>query len=486
MKQIVFIGLIGFSFGIICGEWRNLSTEILYICLSIFLGLTIISFFDKTIQTFSFKIILIFLFACTLGLMRTHYAYESIPHLLSDEQIKGSQIFEATIISALDIREDSLRFIAEPIFKKEGSFGDTETIPNIQVTTDRFADVSYGDVVTLEGKITYVVSDDKTYARIGESLVRKGVLYEMRFPIITSVANTGGNVSKRYAIYVHNWIQEIITRYIGEPSAGFINGLLIGEKHGISKEWYGMFTAVGLTHVIVLSGYNLTVLFAWIRVILRRTSFIMQNIFGAFSVIILVLVSGAEAPSVRAGILVLIVALSASFFRQKDTPYFLSATVLIMLAWNPFYLLYDVSFQLSVAATFGLVYIAPIIEMYLSHIPKVFSELIRDTTSAQLAVLPLQLFYFGSISSISLFANVVVLPFIPLLMFLGVLVLATSFVPSIAVIIGTVVGIISDFVLFIVKEMSSIANPVSFPIHIVGLSIAYLFLIIWIQKYTKV
>ena len=485
MKQVVFAGLVGLCFGIICAEWQNLSTVFLYICLVIFCGLAAVHFFDQTVRTSSFYIVLIFLCASSIGLLRVQYAYETIPHSLPDEQTTGTQIITVKIVSALDVRESSLRFIAEPLFPDSSSYNG-EHIPNIRITTDRFSDVSYGDIITVEGKISSIVSNNETYARAGEALIRKGVLYEMKSPRIDVLSHTGGGVLKRYAIKVHDFIQETITRYIGEPSAGFINGILIGEKHGLSKEWYDAFTAIGLTHVIVLSGYNLAVLFAWTRALLRRTSFVVQNTFGALSVVTLVLVSGAEAPAVRAGILVLIVALCSVFLRQKDTAYFLSATVLLMLVWNPFYLLYDVSFQLSVAATYGLVYIAPVVETYLKRFPKILSELVRDTTAAQLAVLPLQLFYFGSVSSISLFANVVILPFIPLLMLLGTVVLATSFIPGVAIVVGTSTGVIADFVLLLVKKMSLIATPLHFSIGILGLSVVYIFLILLIQKYKKV
>ncbi len=389
MKRVAFVGLIGLCLGITCAEWQNISDAFVYIFLAIFCGLALVYFFDPKVRTPFFYTTLLFFGFSIIGLLRVQYAYETIPHALPDERIQGTQTLVVKVVSALDVRENSLRFIVEPI---DESGSKRERIPNIRITTDRFSSVSYGDVIVVEGKINSIVSNNETYARVGETLVRKGVLYEMESPQISILRNTGGNLLKRYTIRLHDLIQETITRYIGEPSAGFINGILIGEKHGLSKEWYGAFTAIGLTHIIVLSGYNLAVLFAWTRTLLRRTSFVLQNTFGALSVITLVLVSGAEAPAIRAGILVLIVALSSVLLRQKDTAYFLSGTVFIMLLYNPFYLLYDVSFQLSVAATYGLVYVAPIIETYLVHFPKLLSELVRDTTSAQLAVLPLQLF----------------------------------------------------------------------------------------------
>jgi predicted membrane metal-binding protein len=74
-------------------------------------------------------------------------------------------------------------------------------------------------------------------------------------------------ISNRNIVSLNSWIKETITLYVREPSAGFINGILIGEKHGLSREWYDAFTRVGLTHVIVLSGYNLAVIFAWTKII---------------------------------------------------------------------------------------------------------------------------------------------------------------------------------------------------------------------------
>ncbi len=64
--------------------------------------------------------------------------------------------------------------------------------------------------------------------------------------------------------------------------------------------------------------------------------------------------------------------------------------------------------------------------------------------------------------------------------------LATSIIPSVAIVVGAGTNIISDFVLLLVKKMSLVATPIHFSIGILGLSTAYIFLILWIQKYRKI
>lgn len=481
MKQIVFVTLIGLLVGICLAELVNLSLFFINVGLVLGVCLTIIVFIDKTLFTDFVRVTLFFICGCLLGLIRTYFAYTVLPDPILNNYVGTKQVINAKVVTPIDVRDNSVIFNVRPIVEDDLDSNLSE-IPLIHVIADRFTDVVYGDIVRIEGVVDSVLTNSKTYTRIGETYIRKGVLYEIIFPEITLLQHGHGSYLKQNIISLNSWIKETITLYIREPSAGFINGILIGEKHGLSKEWYDAFTRVGLTHVIVLSGYNLAVIFAWTKIILRRTSFFTQNSFGVLSVILLVLVSGADAPAIRAGILVLIVALASLLRRQQDAGHFLSLTIFLMLLVNPFYLLYDVSFQLSVAATYGLVYIAPMLQKYLSRLPRIISDVVRDTSSAQVAVLPLQLFYFGTFSWVAIFVNVIVLPVIPVLMILGVLILSTSFLTPVAHFIGMCTSIVSGFVLDFVKSVSDTISPSSFSISFLALIFCYAILIILITR----
>lgn len=420
----------------------------------------------------------------SIGLLRTNYAYSSLPKYTLNESLGIAKVIQGKVVSQIDKRDGYVTFNIEPVLSEMNGY--TKRLPLIRVTSDRFVTISYGDVVNVNGRLEMVLSNNETYKSFTESLIRKGVLYEIRFAKVGFVEHSKANFIKKYSEVMRVNLTETINRYVREPSAGFINGILIGEKHGLSKEWFDRFTDVGLTHVIVLSGYNLAVMFAWTRVLFRRTSFIVQNTFGAMSVIMLVLISGAEPPAIRAGILVLIVALAAVFQRQQNTPHFLSVTIIIMLLVSPFYLLYDISFQLSVVATYGLVYIAPILETYVKALPKPLSETARDTLAAQIAVLPLQLFYFGTLSWVAILVNILILPLIPMLMVLGSVVLATNFIPGLNRIFGEITSVISDMVLNLVKIISNSTDPYHISINLLGVIILYIIMsVIALLKYKK-
>lgn len=482
MKQGVFIGLIGFCVGISIGEYRPLALYVAIFILCVTFGLLIIKRFMFRFQTKYVYVCVIVLSGISLGLIRTEYAYTRLPDSIFDTSIGIKQELKIKVVSPVDVRESSARFIAKPIID---GVSDTQ-VPYIRVTLPRMNEVTYGDVIILEGIVVSIMTNSKTYARASESLVRRGILYEVRLPEIKSIESGKGNLFYMKLYSFGDDIKHRINVYVREPSAGFINGILLGEKHGLSDEWYDKFTNIGLTHVIVLSGYNLAIIFAWTRIALRRAPFFVQHLCGAFAVIALMLVSGAEAPAVRAAILVLTASLAALLRRQEDAGYFLSLTVLAMLLWNPFYLLYDISFQLSVAATYGLTYFAPALGRYIFNKPKFAHELVRDTMSAQIVVLPLQLFYFGTLSWVSLFANILILPFIPILMILGAFVLIFSFVPFLGLCAGTITTLLSDVVLSMVSFFASHTQIISISISLLTFFLLYALIIIFISNSRKV
>jgi len=482
VKQGVFIGLLGFCIGISIGEYRLVSLDIAILFLCVTLGLLIIKRFMVAFHTKHVFVCVVLLCGVSLGVIRTKYAYLGLPGAIFDSSVTTTQELKVKVVSPIDVRENSVRVIVEPIIDTISS----AYVPRIRVTLPRINEVMYGDVLELRGSVVSVVTNNKTYVRSSEALIRRGVLYEMRLPEIKSIEREKGNYFYMKLYSFGDAIKDRINVYVREPSASFINGILLGEKHGLSKEWYDKFTNIGLTHVIVLSGYNLAIIFAWTRIALRRTPFLVQHLCGAFAVITLTLVSGADAPAVRAAILVLTASLAALLRRQEDAGYFLSLTVLAMLLWNPFYLLYDVSFQLSVAATYGLTYLAPVLGRYIFSTPKFAHELVRDTMSAQIIVLPLQLFYFGTLSWVSLFANIIILPFIPVLMVLGTLVLIFSFVPFLGLYVGTLTTLLSDIALSMVSFFASHTQLISVSISLTTFFALYLLILIFILHSHKV
>jgi competence protein ComEC len=133
------------------------------------------------------------------------------------------------------------------------------------------------------------------------------------------------------------------------------------------------------------------------------------------------MLSGGGASAVRAAIMVLVALFAKSFNRDYKANRVLGFTIVLMLAPNPLLLVFDPSFQLSILATIGLVFVSPILEPYFKNVSKKFGlrEILSTTIATQITVLPFLIYNTGIVSLLSIPVNVLILGTIPLTMFLG-------------------------------------------------------------------
>jgi competence protein ComEC len=161
---------------------------------------------------------------------------------------------------------------------------------------------------------------------------------------------------------------------------------------------------------------------------------------GMFGIILFTILSGGGSSAWRAAIMVLVALFAKKTNRDYKVSRALGFAVVLMLALNPALLVFDPSFQLSILATIGLVFVSPFVEPYLKRIPEKFGlrEIISATVSTQITVLPYLIYSTGIVSLVSLPVNVLILSTIPLTMLLGFLTgmfglisLYLSFVPGV-------------------------------------------------------
>ena len=201
-----------------------------------------------------------------------------------------------------------------------------------------------------------------------------------------------------------------------EPEASVVSGLLFGEKTAIAKDVILNFNRSGLSHILAISGFNITIIINLLAVLLkyvpRRARFwLTLMVIGLFS-----LLTGATASVLRAAFMGAIVLLAMQLGRKGSTINALLITAAVLVFIEPTILIHDVSFQLSFLATLGLVTFSEEIEAKLMFMPEFFRADLAVTLSAQLFTLPITAFNFGIFSLISPLANIVVLPFVPLMM----------------------------------------------------------------------
>jgi len=220
-----------------------------------------------------------------------------------------------------------------------------------------------------------------------------------------------------------------LNRLFPEPHAAFAAGLLTGSRRGIPERLSLSFMRSGLTHIVAISGYNITIVITVIMGLLFWLPLRWRILPAATAIIAFTILVGASASVVRAAVMGILGLLALSLGRQSTTRLTILWAALLMIIWNPKHLWYDASFQLSFAAVAGLAELSSFIKPRLTWIPNVLGvrESLEATIAAQLSSVPVALLIFGNLSLVAPLANILVAPAIPLAMLLCTLAVIVSY-----------------------------------------------------------
>jgi competence protein ComEC len=282
---------------------------------------------------------------------------------------------------------------------------------------------------------------------------------------------------------------DALAKALPEPNASLAGGLILGGKQGLGKELLNDFITSGLVHIVVLSGYNVMIV---ADAVFRMFGFLSKRwAAGAavFTILSFVLVAGAGAASVRAGIMASIALYGRASGRKYHALRALIFAGVLMLIQNPLVLAFDPGFQLSFIATLGLIFGTPITERWLTFIRSPFlREIASSTIAAQIAVLPLLLYQNGLFSLVALPANLLVLPVVPIAMLLSAFAgLAGLLVPGIAPLLGFPAHMVLSYIIGAVELFAHVPfAAVSLPAFPFVLVIAaYAVLGVYVSRISK-
>lgn len=344
---------------------------------------------------------------------------------------------------------------------------ETEYTGGIYVYVPTFPALEYGDRI----RFRCTLSDPEPFDGFaydqflaGKRIYKTCTSYDV--PLVLSQKNQPFILQKLHDVRSFILIQ--IGRIFGEPHGTLLAGLLLGES-SFSPEWDERFSITGTTHIVAASGYNVAIvsflLFGFLTFIgIRRQQAFWVLLLG---ITLYVLLAGAEAAIVRAGIMGGIILLARHVGRKAKMDIVLLLTASIMLMVNPYLLRYDVGFQLSMASTVALIYIAPGLMERLQFLPEAYAvrESVAATLSATLFSLPFIILSFGSISVIGIVANVFILPLIPYAMLFGAIAVVSGMVSrSIGIAISLVSWVVLSLILLIIYLLSEVPFA-SFTLH---------------------
>ncbi|MBL7078294.1 ComEC/Rec2 family competence protein [Candidatus Shapirobacteria bacterium] len=292
--------------------------------------------------------------------------------------------------------------------------GDTQSfvLREVRVNTARSGLFNYGDCLMIQGKLDSYVSTFKV-GREEFFYLEEPEIIEWR----PDLSKAGLISLKKFGFWLQTEARRIYERFLPEPIASLVSGIVLGAKSRLSTDFYQKLQNTGTLHIIVASGYNLTVIsqipvdfLAWF--IGRKAALL----FGGVLVWLYVLVAGSQPPVIRAAIIVTFIYLAQFSGRKFNVWRAFAVVVWLMLVINPG-LLTGISFQLSISAMFGLLFFEKKWER-LRKIPLVGKGL-AESLSAQIMVLPIIGYHFGQVSWASPLINMLILPLVPYLMILG-------------------------------------------------------------------
>ncbi|MDO8523891.1 MAG: ComEC/Rec2 family competence protein [bacterium] len=324
---------------------------------------------------------------------------------------------EGVVVKDPDVRDSSVLLTVE-IEKING----TPAEGRMLAIANRFADVSYGDRVLASGQVVLPEAFETDTGRVFDYpkyLLAQGITHQLRFATVQVVAHGEGNLLVAGLLSVKHTLLHGIQNALPEPESSLAAGLLLGDKRSLGDAITEAFRRAGVVHIIVLSGYNVSlvigaVLFLALYFLRKRLALAL----AALAILGFVVMTGASETGIRAGAMALIALFAKVLNRPADGVRILFVVAAGMALLNPYLVLYDLSYQLSILATLGLVLFSDPLAKKIPFVSGAFGfrEIVSTTVSTQLTVLPLLILSIGQVSVVSLFTNILVLPAVPFAM----------------------------------------------------------------------
>lgn len=429
---------------------------VMYIC---------VKFKNKYIKEF-FWLIRVFgiFFAIIFGLLRFTLIFP--PN--TEERVEFYTGKKVTIVGVValepDRRLDSTRYVVDAYVANVSGVSH-QVAGRIYLKSDRYPQYNYGDQL----KITCALEKPEP---IVDELTGQTFRYDLYLALqkvfaicnrsqITKLSSGNDDYIFTAILQAKHALANKISDLWPEPEASFMAGLLYGYRGGLG-ELNELFSRTGVTHIVAVSGFNISVIATILITTATYAQVQRQKAFWLVSVGIVgfVIFTGASASVVRAGVMGIIALLAKHVGRLSRIGNVMVTAAVIMVLQNPLVLWYDAGFQLSFLSTLGLVYVSPLLQRFEKYLPEWLGlrENILSTFSAIISTLPLILYQFGRLSLIAPIVNVLILWLISWLMLAGVVaVMIGSIIPQLGIIVAWPAHMGMQYIIIVVKWFAGLS-----------------------------
>lgn len=408
MLHIVLITL-AYIVGIIMGLYLRLNLSIVLFCLIVFIYAIL-----KSKIKLNSKIFILIIFISIIGMLCGHFKLQKF----DSKYIQGEMETDIKIVKLNSEKEYYTVYVCK-----------NENKDKFLIYIPKEYKVKIGDLLHVTATI-----EKPSIARNRGAFDYSKYLYSQNIYGTLKIKNIDdiyykNNLGTNYIYKIKKSIENILGRCFPQDELGIILGMTIGDTSYITEETNLAFKTDGISHLLAVSGSN-------VNYIILFSKFIFDKILGKnlsnyvviFFIIIFMLVSGVSASVVRAAIMGIVIVLADILAKKSNVYASICISALIILIYNPL-TIFDTGFILSFGGTLGIVLLYEKIKNTLQEKLKVKNKILiyivdtlSVTLSSQIILLPMMVYYFNSISLVSVFVNLLVAPISGILTILGFLV----------------------------------------------------------------
>lgn len=463
----LYAGAGGFVFGVLIGSYVRIPPSMVVMMASVVFVSTVVA---RLYGKHKNRLIVGFIFFAitfSLGTIRFSATDLSLDNTLAkfEEQRVG---LVGTIVREPDERTNGTLLTLDDISFGIDGAGE-KILGRVLVRAPKHPVFHYGDQISVSGILEKPEAFETGDGRMFDYksyLDRFGISHIINRPTVTFISADNGNVVSASLFKTKQKLLKAASQVIPSPESELLGGIIFGSQRGMPEEISEEFRRAGLVHIVVLSGYNLSIVADWV---MRATKFLPRHLglsLGGFSIIAYALMAGASATAVRAAIMALLVIWAQASRRKYDVSRALILAGVAMIAVNPKVLVFDKSFQLSFLATIAVIYVSPLIEPKLKWITEWLGlrAIVASTIATNIMVMPLILHMSGMLPLLTLPANILALPAVPAAMLLG---MATSviglFGATLAYPFGLLTTALLSWIISVASLFGSPATALSLP-----------------------
>ena len=380
--------------------------------------------------------------------------------LLQQTNLKQVELTGKVITSPIQ-KDDKQQFILEVYNVNNKQIKKEKTL----VYLSSIYNVNYGDIICGSGKINIPQKPTFPYNFDYNLYLQQDNIYTIFYQQNFELVDEKANEIKYLSMKVRNNIENKIDKFFKKPYSSIIKSMITGNKSVINKDIKEDFINTGLIHILVISGLHIgfcTTIFMFIyRLFGLKLNYVY--ILTIITLFFYVLLTGATPPTLRAFIMFSCILFALMINREPLIYNALALSALIILIINP-QTLFTASFQLSFLATFGIIYLYPkfsicfgIKNIYIKYA----WNIICVTLSAQIALIPVLVFYFGKLSIISFILNLLIVPIIPFLIGLSFIFYFFSLISAyLATFVAFILIYLLKLILYIINYTSNLSFSV--------------------------